>query len=231
MNPFSADAAHEAARLYRSTGALSDALLRPEITGRGSARTRWARIRGSGTSRCSTRATPSGSSRGTRRSWPQPDLTCLRSRAPQARPRTRPCSATHTPSCSTRGGTSRPARARGGARPRLAARRGHRRAQRPGHPLAEDGYVEIVGPEHFIAGFQQVTCQGIPLRDGAGQVVGALSTSVRRHEVSRRLHDMLLCAAHGIEAELLRASLEVRLADLLATPILPTRSSSGCTWT
>jgi transcriptional regulator of acetoin/glycerol metabolism len=87
-----------------------------------------------------------------------------------------------------------------------------------GTPLVEDKYVEIVGPEHFIEGYQFFTCQGIPVRDGAGQVVGALSTLVRRPEISLRLRDMLLCAARGIEAELLRASLEHRLAALLADP-------------
>ncbi len=87
-----------------------------------------------------------------------------------------------------------------------------------GTPLAEGRYVEIVGPEHFIEGLHALTCQGIPLRDGTGRVVGALATSVHRPEVSLRLHEMLLCAAHGIEAQLMHASLEARLAGVLAAP-------------
>jgi transcriptional regulator of acetoin/glycerol metabolism len=87
-----------------------------------------------------------------------------------------------------------------------------------GTPLVEGKYVEIVGPEHFIEGFCETTCQGIPLRDGTGAVVATLATSVRRREVSLRLREMLVCAAHGIEAELLHASLEARLARVLADP-------------
>jgi transcriptional regulator of acetoin/glycerol metabolism len=91
-----------------------------------------------------------------------------------------------------------------------------------GTPLAEGRYVEIVGPEHFSAGFHAMTCQGIPLRDGAGSIVGVLCTSVRRPGVSVRLREMLMCAAHAIEAELLRASLETQLAGVHADPN-PTR--------
>lgn len=77
-----------------------------------------------------------------------------------------------------------------------------------GTPLAEGGYVELVGPEHFIQGFHPFTCQGIPLRAPDGQVAGVISTSVRRPDASARLREILLCAAHGIEAELLRERLE-----------------------
>lgn len=87
-----------------------------------------------------------------------------------------------------------------------------------GTALAAGGYVEIIGPEHFIEGFNPFTCQGTPVRDSTGQVVGALSTSVRRPEVSHRLRELLVCAAHGIEAELLHASLKARLAQVLANP-------------
>lgn len=87
-----------------------------------------------------------------------------------------------------------------------------------GTALAAGGYVELVGPEHFMEGLFHLTCQGIPVRDGTGQVVGALSTVVRSPEVSLRLREMLVCAAHGIEAELMHASLEARLAHLLANP-------------
>jgi sigma-54 dependent transcriptional regulator, acetoin dehydrogenase operon transcriptional activator AcoR len=76
-----------------------------------------------------------------------------------------------------------------------------------GTPLAESGYVEIVGPEHFISGFHPFTCQGVPIRDLNGEVVGVLSTSVRVPEASIRLKEILLCGAYGIEAALLGAKL------------------------
>ncbi|MBW4493395.1 MAG: sigma-54-dependent Fis family transcriptional regulator [Oscillatoria princeps RMCB-10] len=77
-----------------------------------------------------------------------------------------------------------------------------------GTPLAEEGYVEIIGPEHFIEGFHPFSCQGIPLRNEKQEIVGALSISVRRQEVGQRLKEILLCASHGIEAELLQGRVE-----------------------
>lgn len=83
-----------------------------------------------------------------------------------------------------------------------------------GTPLAEGGYAQLVGTEHFMGGFHRFTCQGIPLRD-AGRTVGVLSTSVRRIAASHRLHDILVCAAHGIEAELLHHRLQRSLQRVL----------------
>lgn len=84
-----------------------------------------------------------------------------------------------------------------------------------GTPLAEDAYVEIVGPEHFIEGFQVYTCQGLPLKSMDGNTVGALSMSVRRIEAAERVHEILVCAAHGIEAEILHRRLGRELAEVL----------------
>jgi transcriptional regulator of acetoin/glycerol metabolism len=84
-----------------------------------------------------------------------------------------------------------------------------------GTPLAEGEYAELVGPEHFIGGFHPFSCQGITIGDG-GEVVGVLSTSVRRPQASQRLHDILVCAAHGIEAELLCHRLEEKIDRALS---------------
>lgn len=86
-----------------------------------------------------------------------------------------------------------------------------------GTPLAENSYVEIVGAEHFIAGFHPFTCQGIPLRNDKHQVIGALSISVRQREVGQRLKDILVCASHGIEAEMLFRRLEADIRCLVTT--------------
>ncbi len=85
-----------------------------------------------------------------------------------------------------------------------------------GSPLAEGDYLEIVGPEHFIEGFHGYTCQGLPLRGADGeQVLGVLSLSVRRIEAAERVREILICAANGIEAELIRRRLEIDLTALL----------------
>lgn len=84
-----------------------------------------------------------------------------------------------------------------------------------GTPLAEGDYLELVGPEHFIGGFHVFTCQGVPVHAPDGSVAGVISTSVRRVEASQRLRDILLCAARGMEAELLRARLEEDLQRML----------------
>ncbi|WP_242342765.1 sigma-54-dependent transcriptional regulator family protein [Anaeromyxobacter terrae] len=86
-----------------------------------------------------------------------------------------------------------------------------------GSPLAEQGYVEFVGPEHFIGGFHPFTCQGVPIHDPQGRTVGVISTSVRRPAASQRLRDILVCAANGIEAELLRLRLERDVERVLAS--------------
>lgn len=77
-----------------------------------------------------------------------------------------------------------------------------------GTPLAEGGYASLVGPEHFITGFHPFTCQGVPIRDPDGAITGVISVSVRRVEAAERLHELLVCAAHGIEAELIRGRLD-----------------------
>ncbi|MFB2938163.1 sigma-54-dependent Fis family transcriptional regulator [Aerosakkonemataceae cyanobacterium BLCC-F154] len=86
-----------------------------------------------------------------------------------------------------------------------------------GTPLAENSYVEIVGAEHFIVGFHPFTCQGIPLRNDKQQVIGALSISVRQREVGQRLKDILICASHGIEAEMLFKRLEADIRSVVTT--------------
>lgn len=93
-----------------------------------------------------------------------------------------------------------------------------------GTPLAGGEYVELVGPEHFIGGFHVFTCQGTPVRSPDGSVAGVISTSVRRVEASARLRDILVCAAHGIEAELLRARLEEDVRRVVSSPSAGTLS-------
>jgi transcriptional regulator of acetoin/glycerol metabolism len=78
-----------------------------------------------------------------------------------------------------------------------------------GTPLVEGQYVELVSTEHFIHGFHPFTCHGIPIETPDGERDGVLSVSVRKPETAERLHEILVCAAYGIAAELLRH----RLAD------------------
>ena len=85
-----------------------------------------------------------------------------------------------------------------------------------GTPIAEGAYVELVGPEHFIDGFHPFTCQGVPVRDADGQIAGVVSISMRQVEAARRLRDILVCAAHGVEAELIRDRLEEDVRRVIA---------------
>lgn len=85
-----------------------------------------------------------------------------------------------------------------------------------GTPLAEAGYVEIAATEHFIEGFHPFTCQGIPLYDRKRQIAGVLSISVRSPDVGQRLKEILLCASHGIEADLMIMNLEADIRNVLS---------------
>jgi sigma-54 dependent transcriptional regulator, acetoin dehydrogenase operon transcriptional activator AcoR len=211
-----ADAAREAARLYRSTGALPGTLLRPEI------QRAWERSH-------TLHADP-------RRVRPEAlDARAGAQRIAHEAPLVA-AAAPYLRALSQASGRHLHAAVLGDARAVVLAVVGDPESvsEQPapgalfdeasagangvGTPLAEGDYVEIVGPEHFAEALHAMTCQGIPLRDGTGSVVGVLATSVRRPEVSLRLREMLRCAAHGIEAELLHASLEARLAEVLAAP-------------
>lgn len=86
-----------------------------------------------------------------------------------------------------------------------------------GTTLAEENYTEIVAAEHFIDGFSPFTCQGTPLRNDKGEIVGVFSISVRNKDAGQRLKEILLCASHGIEAEFLVTSLEKDVRDVLAS--------------
>ena len=77
-----------------------------------------------------------------------------------------------------------------------------------GTPLAEADYVEIISAEHFIEGFHPFTCQGIPLRNDKKEIIGVLSISLCRPDAGQRLKEILLCASHGVEADLLITNLE-----------------------
>lgn len=78
----------------------------------------------------------------------------------------------------------------------------HAGANGVGTALAERGYVELVGPEHYIQGFHCFTCQGVPL-EGPGGLAGVLSMSVRRLETADRVRDILFCASEAAECEML----------------------------
>jgi transcriptional regulator of acetoin/glycerol metabolism len=77
-----------------------------------------------------------------------------------------------------------------------------------GTALAENDYVEVIGPEHFVQCLSEFTCQGLPLRQSAGRVVGVLAMVVNRVAVAARVREILFCAANGIEAELMRRRIE-----------------------
>ena len=81
-------------------------------------------------------------------------------------------------------------------------------------PIEDQGYAELVGPEHFIAGFSPFTCQGVPIRGVRGEIVGSLSVSVRSARAAEGLRRILTLAARGIEADLVVGRLRAHLAEL-----------------
>ena len=78
----------------------------------------------------------------------------------------------------------------------------HAGANGVGTAIAENGYVELVGPEHFIEGFHAFTCQGVPITGPQGPV-GVLSMSVRTLATADRVRDILFCATEAVECDLL----------------------------
>jgi transcriptional regulator of acetoin/glycerol metabolism len=78
----------------------------------------------------------------------------------------------------------------------------HAGANGVGTAIAENGYVELVGPEHFIEGFHAFTCQGVPITGPQGPM-GVLSMSVRTLATADRVRDILFCATEAVECELL----------------------------
>jgi transcriptional regulator of acetoin/glycerol metabolism len=89
-----------------------------------------------------------------------------------------------------------------------------------GTAIAEGSYVEIIGPEHFIEGFCPFTCQGIPVRNPEGEIIGCITLVVKRPEAGDRLREILVCAAHGMEMELMRARLERDIEHIATVPEL-----------
>ncbi|MEG0041239.1 MAG: hypothetical protein RR763_06120, partial [Massilia sp.] len=78
----------------------------------------------------------------------------------------------------------------------------HAGANGIGTAIAENGYVELVGPEHFIEGFHAFTCQGVPITGPQGPM-GVLSMSVRTLATADRVRDILFCATEAVECDLL----------------------------
>lgn len=85
-----------------------------------------------------------------------------------------------------------------------------------GTPLAEGHYIELISTEHFIHGFHQFTCHGVPIETPAGDREGVLSVAVRQPETAERLHEILVCAAYGIATQLVRLRLADAVRDIMA---------------
>jgi transcriptional regulator of acetoin/glycerol metabolism len=83
-----------------------------------------------------------------------------------------------------------------------------------GTALVENAYTEVIGAEHFIEGFHEFSCRGIPIRGPGAQIVGCLSVSLRSQEPAPEVRDLMTCAGQGIAAELVARNLEARLAEV-----------------
>lgn len=84
-----------------------------------------------------------------------------------------------------------------------------------GTTVATGAPVVLVGPEHFIEGFQGFTWLGQPV--GGGEAPHAvLSISLRDAPATSALQRLLLVAARGIEAELIRVRLDAAIGAFRA---------------
>lgn len=80
-----------------------------------------------------------------------------------------------------------------------------------GTALVDEAYVEVVGAEHLDENYHEFTSQGVVLRGPEDTTRGALALTRSKLEPSRRVREILLCAAYGIETELGRRRLEKEL--------------------
>lgn len=69
-------------------------------------------------------------------------------------------------------------------------------AQRLGRP------VVVLGPEHFLAMYQQFACYATPIFDPSGDVVGYLNATAPLEAYDPRILGALVIASHGIRGEL-----------------------------
>lgn len=80
--------------------------------------------------------------------------------------------------------------------------------------------VLLIGPEHFQEAYVGWTCIGVPVRNPAGVVVGAIDLSVPNEEAHPHAWGWTLSVARGIEAALARpvaggrAEAELKLQDM-----------------
>lgn len=87
-----------------------------------------------------------------------------------------------------------------------------------GTALVERKYVEIYGPEHFIAGFHDHFCLGLPLRGAQGELAGAVCLSVREAATASHLRGLFFAVARGIESEFRADAMRARLRQLREAP-------------
>jgi PAS domain S-box-containing protein len=71
-----------------------------------------------------------------------------------------------------------------------------------GTALVSQKPVVLIGPEHFQEAYVGWTCIGVPLRDQAGRIIGALDLSVPNAHVQTHTWGWVLSIAHAIELTL-----------------------------
>lgn len=84
-----------------------------------------------------------------------------------------------------------------------------------GTSLAEQKYVEIMATEHFVEGFHEFFCQGIPLCNHKEEIVGVLGIAAHSAGTLQRLKEILLCTSQSIKTEFFVAILEKDIRRVL----------------
>src|SRR5690606_25211556 len=71
-----------------------------------------------------------------------------------------------------------------------------------GTVFAENAHVNIIGAESTTPGFHDLAWHAVPLRGIRGDIAGMLALHIGSARAAARMHQVVTCAAHGIEAEL-----------------------------
>ncbi len=74
----------------------------------------------------------------------------------------------------------------------------------PGTALAVSGPVQILGPEHFNSAVQPWSCSAVPIRDGAGRVLGVIDITGDEKMATPQALALVRATARAVEAELAR---------------------------
>ncbi|AOT71070.1 ATP-binding protein [Geosporobacter ferrireducens] len=85
-----------------------------------------------------------------------------------------------------------------------------------GIALLLDKPYAVVGTEHFIEDYHQLTCLAAPIHNTDGKILGVVDISASTEQDSKNLYSILITAIHGIERELHHINYMEKMEELNA---------------